>query len=306
MIVVADAKGRTDGSMHRFLEMIESPLPIVLMARTAGYRFNEALLGLDKFLLFEASEHGWDWFLKDTHEWGRNTERFPHFEDKEYKKFADFVAAKPPVITFTRELLQKDVRENHLPLDYPGWYAAAGVDTKEQFDKRVIEVFNFWGRSHEDRVRLHASLIEGSMHYGYSISDNPYYFENFMTKEDGVKWLSWWIPWYARMDMQQVLSVNGMSKISIAYPGAGVKTFRASEVSVNSVMLKPFDNLAWTFPWTKENSIPCHCHEEVVSILKALKNPNLYDIYVAGVENAKKYQADSYAKYLSEKIKSLV
>lgn len=306
MLIVADAKSRTDGSMHRFLQMVESPLPIVLMSRTEGYEFNPDLLGLDKYILAEVSEHGWDWDLNDTHIWGQNTQNFPHFNSDEYQKFADFVAAKSPVVTFTRELLQKNVTENHLPLDYPGWYAANKIDTREEFNSRPIESFYFWGRSSEDRVRLHAKMIEGSTQYGYNISDNPQYFQQYMQHEQGRKWLSWWMPWYARIDMKEILTVNAMSKISVAMPGAGFKTFRNSEVSINAVMLKPKDNLAWSFPWDDSNCILSEPGYEISTIIEALQDEYLYDVYLAGIENAARYQANNYAAYLSEKIKYIV
>lgn len=305
-IIVADSKGRTDGSAHRFLEQVESPLPIVLMARTAGYKFNPELLSLDKYLLIEYSEHGYDWDLRWSHTWGWNTSVFPHFDDEEYKKFSDFVYAKPPVLSFTRELLKKDVTDLHLPIDYPAWYAASQIQSKEEFNNRVVQAFHFWGRSHEARLRLHAEMLAGSSKYGYNISDNPYYFENFMLKEDGRKWLTWWMPWYSRMDMKEILHVNGLSKISIALPGAGVKTFRHVESSVNSVMLKWKDNLAWSFPWDSSNCIECEPGREIATIEEALQDEYLYEVYLEGTANAARYQVPNYAKHISDIIKSKV
>ena len=179
-MITADRRGQTDGPAHRMLEQINSPIPIVLMSRTDGFKFNESLLSLDKYILCEFSEMGWSHNLVETHEWGKNTDKFPQFDDEHYHRFDDFVAKNPPLLTFTRELLKKDVTENNLPIDYPCWAIVPEPVSKKIFDSRPISFFHFFGRSHEGRLKAHADTWYNAGKHGYSVCDNLYHFEKFM------------------------------------------------------------------------------------------------------------------------------
>lgn len=304
-VIVADRKERTDGPAFQMLSQVNSSVPIVLMARTPHYRFNEDLLNLDRYILFEFSEMGWDWKFEDTHVWGKNTERFPQFSDEHYKRFDDFVASKPPLLTFTRELLKKDVTETHLPVDYPCWFQSREVQTKDQFNARPIDSFFFWGRSHESRLRLHANIWLAASNKGFSVCDNINFFDKFVMEEDARKWVSMWMPHYGRTDIKEILGRQQFSKTSIALPGAGVKTFRHCESSLNSVMVKWADELAWSFPWDETNCILTSEWNEISDIEIALNNPNLYDIYRTGIDNCQRYLLPNYIQYLEKIINEL-
>ena len=308
MVIVADRKSRTDGPMFKMVEQINCSVPVVLMARTAGYRFNEDLLSLDKYVLVEASEMGWDWQLTETHRWGFNTEKFPQFEDEEYKKFDDWVAASPPVLTFTREVLKKDVTETHIPIDYPCWYSVLDPVSEKEFNGRPISSFFFWGRSHEARVKLHGRMWTEATEKGFSICDNLAFLDKFLLEEQGRKIVSVNIPHYSRIDIKQLLAVNNLSKTSIAMPGAGWKTFRHCESSFNSVMIKWADELAWSFPWVDlSNCLDTVEGDEINEIQGAItRDVNLYEIYKAGLANCKRYQIDNYIKHIEQQIKNVV
>lgn len=297
-LIVADRKGRTDGVFHSMLERVGSPIPIVLMSRTAGYRFNEDLLNLDKWILVEGSEHGWNFNLTETHVWGKNTDQFPHFDDEHYKRFDDFVASKPPLMTFTRELLQKEVTETHLPIDYPCWFHVPDPVSEKEFNNRPISAFYFWGRSHEARPKLQGRMWTEGTERGFSICDNLAFFDKFMMNEEGRKIVSVHLPHYYRIDIKELLAINNLSKLCLALPGAGIKTFRHVEASYNSVMIKWADNLAWSYPW--ENSVNCidtYEGREIDSVSHAMNcGFALYDIYKAGVANCKNYQIDNYIR----------
>lgn len=307
-LIVSDKKGRTDGPAHRMLEQVNSPIPIVLMARTAGYRFNEDLLSLDKYILVEMSEHGWDFDLKDTHVWGRNTEQFPHFDNEHYKRFDEFVAGKPPLLTFTRELLKKDVTETHKPIDYPCWYQVPEPASESEFNNRPISCFYFWGRSHEARPKLHGRMWTEGTENGFSVCDNLAFLDNFMMNEEGKKIVSVHLPHYYRLDIKELLAVNNLSKTCIALPGAGIKTFRHTEASYNSVMMKWADELAWSYDWTMgENCIETSNGLEILSLTWAIGLERLYEIYKAGVANCRRYQIDNYIRnYIEPTIKSAI
>lgn len=310
-IVVADRRGHTDGSAARFLEQVQSPVPIVLMSRTQNFRFNDELDRLDRYILIDYSEYGWDWSLPEsgTHIWGKNTSEFPQFADSEhYKRFDDFVAAKPPLLTFKRELLKRDVTETLIPIDYPSWYQVPPVQDKEKYLGREIVGMFFWGRSHEARLQLHADIWRQASTRGYSVCDNLYYFEKFFMEEKGEKWVSLWIPHYGRVDITNILSINELSLTSLALPGAGLKTFRHVESSFNSAMAKYKDELAWAYQWIGgENCIECEEGKEVAAVYDAIESENqLYEIYRNGVENCSRYEVRRYvAEYILPKINQL-
>jgi hypothetical protein len=307
MLYTADRKGRTDGPAHNMLQQVNSNIPIVLMARTPGFRFNEELRKLDKYILVEFSEMGWDWKLTDTHIWGQNTSEFPQFDTEHYKQFDEWVAGHPPLLTFTRELLKKDVTENHMPIEYPCWYAVQEPVSEKEFNNRPLSAFYFWGRSHEARVKLHSRMWSEGSDKGFSICDNLAFFEKFMLNEDGRKIVSVHLPHYYRVEIKELLAINNLSKLSIALPGAGIKTFRHTESSFNSVMIKWEDSLAWTHAWEHGiNCIETVEEREIESILIAMQISNLYEIYKEGIANCKKYQIDLYVKHIESIIQKVV
>jgi len=302
-LITADNSGRTDGSMYRLLEGVDSRLPIVLMSRTNDFCFNENLKKIDAYILCEVSELGWDWPITETHRWGINTCNFPQYQSEEYKKFDDWVAANPPKLTFHRELLAKDVSDILIPIDYPSWYNVPAPDTKESFNKRVVSFFHYFGRSHEGRLRTHADTWLGASRYGYSVCDNLYHYEKFISEEKGVLAVSLWQPYYARVDMGIMLAILAQSKIGIALFGAGRKTFRHTEVSSNSVPLIWEDGLSWAYSWEHNvNCIKSNQGDEIDCIMRSLQKDDLYDIYVAANETCRKYQVDNYIReYINKK-----
>jgi hypothetical protein len=143
------------------------------------------------------------------------------------------------------------------------------IQTEEQFNARPISACYYFGRSHEGRLMAHASIWEGATKHGYSVCDNIYYFNGFMQFQEGRKYVSMYIPHYQRHPIEDVLVINGMSKIGFAPFGAGQKTFRAAEVSINSVMLMWEDNLFWAENWVHGvNCIKCKQGDEVETIEK--------------------------------------
>jgi hypothetical protein len=308
-VIVANKKEQTDGVMHRVCELIPSELPIVLMSKTNGFKFNDSLNGIKDYILVEGSELGWDWKWNEngSHQWGVNIDKFHQFSENEhYKRFNDWVAANPPKLTFQRELLAKDVSHDTFPIDYPCWYEPKEIQTKAQFNGRPIDAMYFWGRSHEARLRLHANIWLAASQKGFSVCDNINYFDKFVMEEDSKKWVSLWMPHYGRIDIREILGRQQLSKTSIAMPGAGIKTFRHCESSVNSVMVKWKDNMAWSYEWDETNCILTEEGKEIEDIEAAIQNPNLYQIYLNGVANCQKYSIGNYINnYINPIINSI-
>jgi hypothetical protein len=309
MVILANANPITDGSAYDMLSHVQSDLPIVLVSKAPGFRFNEELLKLDKWVLCCFVEYNWDWNFVTSHIWGENTGLFMDALDNnnEYLRFDNFVRCKPPVFQFKRELFKYDVREDLLPIEYAARYELPPTQSRQSFNDRPIDVFFSWGLSNEKRKWLHADIWKASSKYGYSVCDNIYHLHRFLEEEKGRKWVTTNIPHYARLDMEKILSVNGLSKVSISPPGAGLRCFRHGESPINSIMAMPKMELAWSYEWRDlVNCIEYNEGNATDSIQEYLNltGDTLYQIYRAGVENAKNYYLPSYVKnYLEPTIK---
>lgn len=307
MIVNPHVGNGMDGTLIRMVEQIHPKIPIVPISRINDFKFNADLHRLTSYVLIDMTELDWDtpYEKTGTHLFGKNTANFHHFNTDEWKKFDEFVDNNKPVLYFKRELLKKDVTEDVIPIDYFNWVKHISVQPKDVYLKRDLDCFFYWGRSHEGRLRLHGDIWQGATRHGYSVSDNLMFMNEFMANEQGRKWCSFWMPHYRRIDISYILSINGMAKTSLAPFGAGRKTFRHLESSVNSLMVTWEDNFAWAYPWVSgENCIKAEEGKEVDTIIEALKDEDkLYEMYVNCTHNANKYRVDKYCKdYIEKKI----
>lgn len=203
----------------------------------------------------------------------------------------------PPAIKFVRELLKDDHKENTYPIEYPNWQSPFLIQSRQEYERRPISVFNFWGRSNECRVQFHGDVWKNASVRGYSVCDNIYFLEKFMQEEKGEKWVSLWSPHYYRFDISELLKINGMSKLSISLPGAGKKCFRSTgESCCNSLMVHQSDKLAWSYPWDESNSVPVDAGNEIELINKALDWEYKYVYYRSCMQNAEMYRVEPYIK----------
>ena len=307
MIIQPNIGQGLDGTLIRMVEQIKSDLPIVPVSRMGDFKFNTDLFRLTDYILIDMCEMSWNTPFESTGSaiFGRTADKFNEYQSDDWKRFNEWVANNPPLLTFQRELLNKDVTDTIIPIDYFNWVSEIPIQSREEFEKRALSAFMFWGRSNENRLLLHADIWEGATRHGYSVCDNMMYLPDFIANEKGDKWCSLWQPHYKRVELQYILSINNIAKISIAPFGAGRKTFRHLESSVNSAMLMWEDNFAWAYPWKNGvNCIKCEIGEEVDTIVKWLKNPNLYYVYKACVENANRYRVDRYcSEYIEPMIK---
>lgn len=308
MIYIADKNGVVDSIYHTLIKYINTKYDIILSSWVENFQFNPELLDIKDYILFSFEEYGWDWDLNKSgsHIWGVNSENFPRYYNGDWVKFDNWVKENPPLLIFKRELLKRDESEKVLPIDYPCNIPAYPISRKEEFNARPISVMNYWGRSHEARVRLHGNIWKHASKRGYSVCDNIYHFDQFMLNEKGEKWVSLWMPHYARIDISNIIALNGLSKLSMALPGAGLKTFRHSESPINSVMVKYRDNLSWSFPWDESNCILCDEGKEIEAIEEALQDEYLYDVYLEGVKQIDKYRLPNYIAHLESKINEFV
>jgi hypothetical protein len=311
-MIVSPHQGQgLDGTVYRICEQIKSPIPIVPITRINDFKFNTDLFRLADYVLLDFIEYDWNWnFEKSgTHLFGHNSSEFHHFNTDEWKKFDTWVNENPPKVYFKRELLNVDNSPSFLnvvPIDYPCWLQQLPpIVSKEEFNKRPLDLFWFWGRSHEERLKLHGEIWMYASEKGYSVCDNLTYLPHFLQHESGKKMVTVNIPHYCRIPIEAILGVNGLSKISVALPGAGRKTFRGTgESPVNSVVLMMEDNLAYSYPFEhKKNCLKFEEFGQELDVMEdALNNPNLYDIYVNGVKNCENYLIENYTKNYIERI----
>lgn len=300
MIVVADKHGRTDSVYHTLLQKINSKYPIVIVSWVENFVFNEELFKVKDAVIFCFCEYGWNWHIENSHIWGEKTYSIPQYSGDEWQKFENW-AATNSILQFKRELLKKDVTDKVLPIEYPCLTNLYPVQTREEFNNRPINVMYYWGRSNEHRLRIQGEIWLHAYKKGFQPCDNIYLYNQYMHEErNSEKWLALWIPHWARIDINELLKVNGCAKLSLSWAGAGFKCFRTAEAPTNSVMVMWKNDYAWTHSWDETNCILVDKYDEINGIEAALKRNDLYDVYKNGVENAKKYHIDEYSRYISE------
>lgn len=310
MIVSADKELRIDPVWYNLFKDVNSPYPIVIITKLENYEFNKELYKLDKWVLVCGCEYGWNHPFEATgsHFWGVNTfgQDFG-FKGVEWQKFDDFVQSKPPVLFFKRELMQGEETDKILPINYPCWYEIPEIQTKEQFDARPL-LFNFvWGLSNERRKDIHGQIWQMSGKYNYVTCDNVNNVPLFLEKEDNPKKvLTANVPWYARNSMEVITKINELSKISVSVGGCGRHCFRMSESPMCSTMFLWDDGIKYSYPWIhNENCIMSEQGKELETIMEALNNPSLYDVYVNSVSNCQNYYLPTYIKNYIEPLINL-
>jgi hypothetical protein len=306
MIFSPAESGGIDPVWYDLFKEVKTKIPVLIVTRLENFKFNENLYKLGDYVLASGEEYGWNANLEETgtHIWGKNTEKFHQFDNDEWRKFDEFVKAKPPLLTMKRELLEADASETVIPLNYPCWHPIPETQTKEQFNNRLFQCNFIWGFSHERRRKLHGEIWQRCSEFDYIICDNIENMGLFLDHEPNPKkWMTVNTPWYARQIIETIIGINGLSKISISLPGAGRHCFRHSESPMNSVMYMLEDGIKYSYPWVNgDNCIKSKEGEEIQTIVQQLNNPDLYEIYRNGVDNCRNYWLPNYRTNYIEKI----
>lgn len=225
-------------------------------------------------------------------------------ENPDWRRFLDWVRVNPPRLTFQRELPRRCVTPVRQPLDWTAQHPVQKPVSREEFLARPLEVFYTWGLSHRMRPWFHATIYLHSYREGYLVM--PHWSHDRQLGGKHKVWAAWHIPAYLRQPMEFILDWQGKAKISVSLPGAGVKCFRHAEACINAVMALTDDCLAWSYPWEHlKNCVRLKRLDPYGSLLEASRR-DLYDVYVAGLETARKYEAAAYAKdYLMKQLTTL-
>ncbi len=308
MIYTVD-KNRNDGVGYALAQKLNVNIPIVFVSLSEELDFNEEVLSLagKPYALISFVEMGYDWDRKVGHQFGINTGLFPNvFHMDKWKVFDDFVRDNPPVISFYRELLQEYVTDTILPISYPCFIPPHPIQTKEEFNNRIFEVFYTFGISHEYRKDLHGQIWQQSGKNGYTVADNIYLLDHFIEKENNPhKWASIHIAWWARQPIEVITERQASAKIGISISGAGNCCFRHLEIPCVSAMLMWDNNTAWhQKDWVHGfNCIKCEQGKEIETIVEWLAKPDeLYDVYMNGVVTVDNFRFENYIPYLENLI----
>lgn len=306
MIVTADKNGRTDAAYHS-LNVLNVKYPVIMVSWVEDFVFNDALLELKDYVLICYCEYGYDWNMEKSgsHIWGENSPRFQQYYNGDWIKFDNWVKENPPKLLLKRELLLRDVTDTIKPIEYFSNIHELPLQTKEEFNSRPINTFQYWGRSNEERLRIHGEIWLHAYKKGFQPCDNLYYINHYMAEEKGEKWVTLWIPHYARIDVQELMKINNMSKLSLSWAGAGFKCFRSAEAPTCSVMVMHKNNYAWSYLWDDTNCILVEPKKEIEGIEEALIRTDLYEVYKKGVENSKNYLAKNYIPFIEKMINEL-
>jgi hypothetical protein len=221
---------------------------------------------------------------------------------------------------FKRELLagfQSPVPYPIYPLDWtiPNFAEHGAVDTREQFDARPIDIFMSWGYSSESRPRLYGELMRKAgkfcAHFALSAEDVD---RSLADKRERIFALLF-APVYRRIRLEKLLEWQKKSKLTVSLKGCGIKCFRCAEGSFNSLLVQQApETVQWSYPWVDgQNCIglangPDGEVDEVVQVEDLyhhlrITQGSLYDVYLRGLENNKRYRMDTYARnYLLPKL----
>lgn len=296
-----DAGGQIDGttiqSLLRQLPTVDNinsaDAVIIPISYFGNYKFNDALLQIKKkIVVIDYIEHGWDFdFIKpnilgcDIHK------SCGHLNNEEYAKLDQWAKANPPTLTFKRELARKDLSDHYKPIEFLCYWPSQRIVSREEFDNRPIEVFNYWGLSNPIRPRVHGEIFIHAHNNGYNFVDG--WDQKLLDKRN---WVTLHAPHYLRVKMSQIMEWVKRSKICLSMPGAGIKCFRHAELS-SSIMALPYDELAWSHDWNHgENCVRLKEGEEIETLLLWLKSERLYEIYLKAQETFDRYRPERYAR----------
>lgn len=265
------------------------------------------------FVIFDYCEYGHD-VKSIPHFFGENTELY--LNKLHEKKFIDLDNALKSVkikCYFKRELPKNVSIKTYYPIypiEYPSYSESNDykIDSFEQYNKRPIDIFFNWGWSNPSRPKLHASFYDLAEKFNYRIISNHLHLVN--EKKENPKSIfvySSYAPHHSRLDISSIMKFQKISKISISLNGSGIKCFRHSESSVNSLMAIQENDLKWTYEWNDENAIvlPNISNSELIDSEKSIEkmislinDKNIYDRYLNCVKTNIIYNKKTYINEL--------
>lgn len=298
------ASGKIDGTVkHQIIDRLpnqvslsEADVVVVPVSYFPRITISDGVLNLKKpYVLLDYCEYGPTWDQRETILFGRNHSTATDYQDVDWRCFDDWVRDNPPILTFKRELLQKDACSTIKPLEFICHLDPYPVQTKEEYNARPLEVSMVWGFSHEARPRLHGDIFKGMATHSLGvISDWDQFHPHFCNNPPDRTWATIHVPWYARKPIADVMWLNERSKIGVSCYGRGLKSFRSSEMR-STIHALPEDDLAWSFPWVHgQNSLKFRNGHEFEDLEAFTHRNDLYEIYCASEANLDHYRPHGY------------
>jgi len=268
--------------------------------KAAGYVFNRkeaARLKGRPVVVLDFMEYAWNTSWKNVHLVGQNSAGCGM--GAEYAKLDEWLSGQPVVAYFKRELsaaLQATVSPFPIyPCDLLAQDAAIEHLTKEQWMSRTGGLFHLYGFSHMDRKRFHAAwqIAEASTVNALDAVERP--------DRPACHYLEQREHW-SRYDIPRVLAAQRGFALSMALPGAGIKTFRDGEACNGTVPVFSDVGMLRAMPWTEENAILLPTENGEIKIVEALTilrraledREALFPKAVAATGQCFRYQATDY------------
>lgn len=312
-----DTWGRIDGTVRANLlnfftltsNQSEADVVVVPVSFYDNFIFNESLYKITKpICVIDFLEYGSSWKAgTDTHQLGKNTNNFANIASEQWMRLDAFVRDHKPAVYFKRELLERERSDWLQPIEFPCYLPAWPAQSKEEFDKRPIEVFMSWGLSHSCRQALHGEMFSKAIENGITMISAWDQFDKFDYENHKRVWASVHSPHFTRVDISTVVHNQSRAKISLSLPGNGMRCFRDTEI-VNSVMACWDDRIARSYEW--EHMINCirltpTCEYTDLLVHLDFGKDNLHNIYLAGLETVDKMRSANYVNnYLTPIIQS--
>lgn len=308
-IASPDARGRIDGTVQanllnhlpNLVPISQSDCVLVPISFYSDYAWRHDLPGIignKPYALLDYTELGLEWDVlsgTDSILLGRNILNCTRLSNKDWVALNDFVRDRPPVTYFRRELLEREVSGWLRPLDFPCYLPIPEIQSKQEFDARPLDVFWFWGLSHESRPRLHGDIFSNAYRCGYEVLSRIEHWEGFFRDPRGRTWATVHSPHWDRKPISEVMHFNHRSKLSVSLPGAGVHCFRDQEAPVGSIPVYWSCGIARAFPWVDGfNSLHVMPGLEWEDLYAHAQSDGLYDIYVEAQKNIQNYTSGNY------------
>lgn len=270
-----------------------------------GYRFNHDLNRAKgkKLILVNYIEYGWDFNLEEEETRIGYGNFYPCDCRRGYGNIGEwgtldlFFRENPPALTFQRELPIDKAGPGFAPIDflYPPGTPKARLSTPAEYATRKFDVFYAWGFSNQARARLHGDIFRMMSHEGINVLSS---FSQLSSQGASPRsWVSIYTPWFDRTSMPEIYQWQRQSKIAVAMPGAGRKTFRDNEASNGSLLALQYDGLVRAYPWVHgENCIRMRIGSETKDLRTALERSpeELYQIYANCQRHLDLYRNESY------------
>ncbi len=300
----ADSQLRVDGSVRCNLlnyfnhatSQTDADICVVPVSFFHDFKFNVRLLDITiPVVVLDMLEYEWCYFdeTNETHLFGKNTADC-RWLNPHWLPLDDWLRNNPPLMYFKRELLKKDETDTVKPCEWLAYLPDAPFDSEDDFNKRPIEVFYNFGFSHPNRMILYGDIFsKGVINHGLGIISEASQYDGYFKNPAARTWVANFCPWFSRVGIADIVWWQKRAKITPSLFGCGRKCFRHGEV-VDSIMAKQIDDLAWSFPWTEENSILLRPGHEFEDLESATHRTDLYSIYKAGHANVDRYRGKRY------------